>query len=213
MSDKLVDKSCLAFGAALASDAPVPGGGGAAALAGALAAALAVMAGRLTAAKPAFAPQAEELHALVSQADALRLALLALVDADAEGFFPLSKAYALSKDTPGRREILRRATLDACAAPLQMAEQLGACTELLEKLLTSCSRLLLSDVGCGAALCAGALEAAAMNVFVNTRALPEDGEAKTLARKAGYLLDEYLPRARAVSAEVLTQLQKAENHG
>lgn len=213
MTEKLSEKSCAAFSEALASSAPVPGGGGAAALAGALAAALCAMAGRLTASKPAFADRAGELNSLIARADALRLSLLRLIDADAEGFVPLSKAYAIPKDEPGRAETLRQATLSACKAPAEMMEALAGCTALLETLLQHCSRLMLSDVGCAAALCAGALEAAAMNVFVNTKSLKGDTEADAVALRTSRLLDDCLPRARAVSRQVLSLLREEGKNG
>lgn len=213
MTEKLSEKSCVAFSEALASSAPVPGGGGVAALAGALAAALCAMAGRLTASKPAFADRAGELNSLIARADALRLSLLRLIDADAEGFVPLSKAYAIPKDEPGRAESLRRATLAACKAPAEMMEALAECTALLETLLQHCSRLMLSDVGCAAALCAGALEAAAMNVFVNTKSLKGDAEADAVALRTSRLLDDCLPRVRAVSRQVLSLLREEGENG
>ena len=213
MNESLTEKSCMDFCAALASSAPVPGGGGAAALAGALAAALCAMVGRLTASKPAFADRAGELNGLIARADALRGALLRLIDADAEGFAPLSKAYAIPKDEPGRAETLRRATLAACKAPAEMMEALADCTALLETLLQHCSRLMLSDVGCAAALCAGALEAAAMNVFVNTKSLKGDPEAEAVALRASRLLDDCLPGARAVSSQVLSLLREEGKKG
>lgn len=213
MTEKLSEKSCVAFSEALASSAPVPGGGGVAALAGALAAALCAMAGRLTASKPAFADRAGELNSLIARADALRLSLLRLIDADAEGFVPLSKAYAIPKDEPGRAESLRRATLAACKAPAEMMEALAECTALLETLLQHCSRLMLSDVGCAAALCAGALEAAAMNVFVNTKSLKGDTEADAVALRTSRLLDDCLPRVRAVSRQVLSLLREEGENG
>lgn len=213
MTEKLSEKSCVAFSEALASSAPVPGGGGAAALAGALAAALCAMAGRLTASKPAFADRAAELNSLIARADTLRLSLLRLIDADAEGFVPLSKAYAIPKDEPGRAETLRQATLAACKAPAEMMEALAECTALLETLLQHCSRLMLSDVGCAAALCAGALEAAAMNVYVNTKSLKGDPEAEALALRISRLLDDCLPRARAVSGHVLALLREEGKNG
>ena len=213
MNENLTEKSCMDFCAALASSAPVPGGGGATALAGALAAALCAMAARLTASKPAFADRAGELNGLIARADALRGALLRLIDADAEGFAPLSKAYAIPKDEPGRAEPLRRATLAACKAPAEMMEALADCTALLETLLQHCSRLMLSDVGCAAALCAGALEAAAMNVFVNTKSLKGDPEAEAVALRASRLLDDCLPGARAVSSQVLSLLREEGENG
>lgn len=208
MNEKLTEKSCLAFAGELASSAPVPGGGGAAALTGALGAALGAMAGRLTADKPSFAPKAEEIRALVLRAEALRQALLGLVDADAEGFLPLSGVYSLPKDDPNRAALLRTATLTACAAPARMAEVLADCVSLLEALRHNCSKLMLSDLGCAAALCGGALEAAAMNVFVNTRSLPEDGEARRLKTRTARLLEEYRPRARRLSEEITAILME-----
>ena len=213
MTENFSEKSCMDFCAALASDAPVPGGGGAAALSGALTASLCAMAARLTMSKPAFADRAGEINALVTRADDLRLRLLRLIDEDAEGFLPLSKAYAIPKDEPGRAEALRRATFSACKAPAEMMEALAQCTALLETLLQNCSRLMLSDVGCAAALCAGALEAAAMNVFVNTKSLKGDAEAEALALRVSRLLDDCLPRARAVSGQVLSLLREEGKNG
>lgn len=213
MNENLSEKSCMDFCAALASDAPVPGGGGAAALSGALAASLCAMAARLTMSKPAFADRAGEINALVTQADDLRLRLLRLIDGDAEGFLPLSQAYSIPRDQPDRAETLRRATLAACQAPAEMMEALAQCTALLETLLQNCSRLMLSDVGCAAALCAGALEAAAMNVFVNTKSLKGDPEAEALALRVSRLLDDCLPRARAVSGQVLALLREEGKNG
>ena len=213
MTENFSEKSCMDFCAALASEAPVPGGGGAAALSGALAASLCAMAARLTMSKPAFADRAGEINVLVTRADDLRLRLLRLIDGDAEGFLPLSKAYAIPKNEPGRAEALRRATLAACQAPAEMMEALAQCTALLETLLQNCSRLMLSDVGCAAALCTGALEAAAMNVFVNTKSLKGDPEAEALALRVSRLLDDCLPRARAVSSQVLSLLREEGKNG
>ena len=94
-----------------------------------------------------------------------------------------------------------------------MMEALAQCTALLENLLQNCSRLMLSDVGCAAALCAGALEAAAMNVYVNTKSLKGDPEAEALALRISRLLDDCLPRARAVSGHVLALLREEGKNG
>ena len=83
----------------------------------------------------------------------------------------------------------------------------------METLLQNCSRMMLSDVGCAAALCAGALEAAAMNVFVNTKSLKGDQEAEALALHVSQLLDDCLPEARAVSSQVLSLLREEDKNG
>ena len=86
MNDRIIDKNCEEFVAVLASDAPVPGGGGAAALVGAIGTALGHMVGSLTVGKKKYAEVEEEITCLMSRCDALQKELLSQVDADAEGF-------------------------------------------------------------------------------------------------------------------------------
>ena len=78
---------------------------------------------------------------------------------------------------------------------------------LLEELRGKCSVLLLSDVGCAAVAAYAALEAASMNVFVNTRTLPEDPEASEIGRQASDMLACWLPRAWALSDDVMAVLR------
>lgn len=195
------------FAAALASAAPTPGGGGAAALTGALAAALCAMASRLTAGRKKYADRADALNRIVARADELLERLLTLIDEDAENFAPLAAAYALPKDDPDTPAALRSATLNACEAPLEMLRCSAAAVELLEEARGLSSPLLLSDVGCGAALAAAALSCAAMNVLVNTRTLPDDEESAHFRAEALRLRDAYLPRAEAVAASVTDWLE------
>ena len=173
------------FADALASTAPVPGGGGAAALCGALAAALCAMAARLTAGRKKYADSAGQLDEITRRADELRRRLLALIVEDAEGFAPLAAAYSLPKDDPKSAAILRGAVLKACEAPAEM---------------------LLSDVGCGAALARAAIAGAAMNVFVNTKMLPGDPESEYRKEEALRLRAEYLPRAETIAEFVTARL-------
>ena len=105
------NKTCRAFLNDLSSASPTPGGGGAAALCGAVGAALCGMVAHLTTGKKTYAPVENEIRQLLSTADALQTDLLAQVSADAEGFLPLSRAYALPKDNPSRAGV-RRAAAD-----------------------------------------------------------------------------------------------------
>ena len=202
----LVSKSCVDFAAALSSAEPVPGGGGAAALTGTLAASLGAMAARLSAARKKTEAEREALEEQIQIADALRQRLLSLVDWDALLFTPLQKAYSIPKDAPGRAETLRKATLDACEAPMQMLDCLNEVSRLLSELLERVSPLLLSDVGCAAALCHGALRAAAMNVWVNTHSLRADYQAAAMDLEVRRLLTEALPRTERVVAAVEEKL-------
>lgn len=177
-----MDLTLSDFTAQLASAQPAPGGGGAAALTGALAASLTAMAANVTAANPRYAARSDALRALIDACETQRTTLLALIEADATGFLPLQKAYAIPRTDPDRAAKLAAAAQTACLAPLAMLEHCVQTALLLTAALETASPLLRSDVGCAAALCRAAAEAAAMNVFVNTGLLTPDERAATEAR-------------------------------
>lgn len=205
MNDQLQNLTCGAFTAALSSAEPTPGGGGAAALVGALAVSLGSMAASVTARNPKFAAAAPELLGLVADAERLRTALLALIDADAQGFAPLAAAYAIPKSDPLRAAKLSAASETACAAPLEMMRRCCEIAELLELALVKTSKLLISDVGCGAQLCRAALIAASMNVYVNTGAIEGASRARTEAETAD-MLARYVPLCDQISDAVMQHL-------
>ena len=93
------DKSCSEFVEVLATKAPVPGGGGASAMVGALATALGNMVGSLTVGKKKYAAVEEEMWALKDRCDRLQKDFLHLVERDAEVFEPLARAYSMPKNT------------------------------------------------------------------------------------------------------------------
>lgn len=205
----LRELSCDNFTSQLASAEPVPGGGGAAALCGALGAALCAMAARLTVGKKKFAAYTDELDGIIAEADAIRNELMGLIDADAEGFAPLAAAYSLPKDDPGYAETMVNATLSACKAPFEMMRCCVKAAELTERLYDGkCSALLISDVGCAAALLDAAMRSAAMNVFVNTKTIRENEQALAMEQTAKAWLQEYIPRVRAISQGVLDRLSE-----
>ncbi len=207
----LIENSCEAFCEALASTDAIPGGGGAAALCGALGASLCAMAAGLTAGKKKFAAHKEELENIIANCEELRKDFLHLVDADAEGFAPLAAAYSLPKDTEGYAEKMRSATLVAMSAPYAMAKDCCKTVELIEKLYDGrCSALLISDAGCAAALCRAALQCAAMNVFVNTKLLRGDAEADAIETDTKAMLSEYLPRAEKIAERIISRLSEVE---
>lgn len=210
MNEKLSEERCSAFTEKLASSAPVPGGGGAAALMGALGAALCAMAGNLTLGRKKYAAAEPEIREIVESAEEYREKLLLLIDRDAAAFAPLTAAWAVPKDEPDRPAILLAATRQACTAPLAMMEVCCGVIRLLERMLEIGNRALLSDVGCAALACRAALEAAAMNVFVNTKSIPGDGEAARYDKAAETMLGEYLPRAQAVAGAVMRELHGEE---
>ena len=207
--DSLIDTSCRSFATELAAKQSVPGGGGAAALVGALGVALGSMAGNFTAGKPAYADVEDDIQRMLAQGETIRCRLLDLVDEDAEAFYPLSQAYATPKEDPSRADVLEAATKAAIQAPFQMMQQVCLAIELLEEMEAKGSRMLISDVGCGAALCSAALRAASMNVFVNTHALRDEDFAAETDAACDEMLAEYLPRAGAIANRVEETIRSA----
>lgn len=190
------------FLASLASSAPTPGGGGASALAGAVAAALGRMVGSLTLGKARYAAVQDDILALNARADALISNLLSLMDQDAEAFAPLARAYALPKDTEAERsakaEVLEAALVFAVQPPLSIMRACAEAVELLEQYEQKGSVMALSDVGCGASLAKAAIVSASLNVFINTKSMLDRAKADALNAEADMILTQYPPRAEAI---------------
>jgi len=204
----LTQFSCTAFADALASRAPVPSGGGAAAMAGALGIALGSMAGNLTAGKKKYAAVEADVLRMLSEGEILRNRLMELVDADAEAFEPLSRAYSIPRDDPAREQVMEEATMNACQAPLEMVHCCAKALLLLEEMEEKGSKLLISDVGIGALLCRAAMESAALNVFVNTRTLKDRETAAEMEQEVDEALRVYLPLADKIAASVTAYIRK-----
>lgn len=188
----------------------MPGGGGAAALAGALGIALCSMVGNFTAGKKRYADVEEDVRRMMGEAEELRSKLVGLIQADAAAFEPLSRAYGIPRDDPARAQDLEAATKEACSAPMEMMRACARSVELLEEMGEKGSRLLLSDIGCGAALCSAALMSASLNVFVNTKALADRAYAESLEQEADQLLATYAPRADALASLVARRIRGEE---
>ncbi len=184
----LTTLSCGAFTEKLFAKEPVPGGGGAAALVGALAASLAGMVGNYTSGKKIYAAYETDTQKALVAAEKSRLALLALVDEDAAAFEPLSRAYGIPKENEGRDEALEQATRAALLPPLKMAREIAGLAGTLEFLGKKGSKMLRSDVGCGAFLAAAALRCAALNVSVNTCSLKDRAYAAEVDAEVAGLL-------------------------
>ena len=208
---EMMEKSCGQFLAELAGKAPTPGGGGASALVGAAGVALGNMVGSLTVGKKKYAAVEADIQALNARAEALRGELEALVQADAEAFAPLAAAYGLPKDTPeqaAHKAAVLEKTLDAaCAVPLQIMEKCAEGITLTEEYAAKGSVLAVSDAGCAATLCKAALQAASLNVFINTKLMTDRSCAGALDARADSLLNEFVPRADAVFESVMQKLR------
>ena len=197
------EQTCGAFLDALASKTPTPGGGGASALVGALGTALCTMVGNYTVGKKKYAEVEEDVKALMEKAEDIRARLLALVDADAAAFEPLSRAYSIPKDDPRRGEIMEQCLRDAAAAPMEILRLSCEAIDLHREMLDKGSVMMLSDVGTGVVLCRGALYGAALNVKVNTKSMADRAYAEAMNREADQLVNQYWKIAEQVYEAVM----------
>ena len=202
-----LEKDVRAFTDILATKAPVPGGGGASALVGAIGIALGNMVGDLTVGKPKYAEVEDEVKALMVDGDAVRAELLALIDADAEAFEPLSKAYGIPKDDPTRAEVMENALRVACAVPMDIMRAIGKAIDLLERMGQIGTAIAISDVGVGATCAKAAIKGASLNVFINTKSMKDREYAQQLEDEANALLDKYCAKADEVFDAVFARIR------
>ena len=200
----MTTKSCRAFVDILASDAPAPGGGGAAALVGAIGTALGNMVASLTIGKPRYAAVEAEITALKAKCDTLQQELLDQVEADEVNFLPLAKAYAIPKDDPTRESAMEEGAVLACKTPLRIMQLCCEAIDCMAVFAEKGSRLAVSDAGCGAILCKAAMQAASLNVFTNTKTMKNRSVADALNDKANAMLEKYCPIADQIFASVKT---------
>ena len=188
-------ESCRKFVEVLASNEPAPGGGGAAALVAAVGTALGNMVGSLTVGKKKYADVQDEIIALKAKCDALQTELLNQVEMDEVNFLPLAKAYGIPKDDPNRDAVMEEATLIACSTPMKIMELCCEAIDCIKVFADKGSRLAVSDAGCGAVCCKAALQAASLNVFINTKTLKNREKAAELNNKALDMMAKYCPLA------------------
>lgn len=190
-----INGSVTAFTEQLASKAPVPGGGGASALVGAVGVALGDMVGELTVGKKKYAAVEADLRSLMERAQDLRVRLLDCVEKDAVAFEPLSRAYAIPKDDPDRDAVLEQCLREAASAPLEVFDLVSEAIELHRDFACMGSKLVISDAATGVSFCRAALEGAAVNVKVNTRLMKDRAYAAAIDAH----IDEGLEKYRALA--------------
>ena len=200
------------FVSQLSTKAPVPGGGGASALVGAIGSALGCMVGSLTVGKKKYAAVEDDIKALMEKSLALQADLMTLIDKDAEAFEPLSKAYGLPSGTEEenarKAEVMAVVLKDACEVPMEIMRCCCKAIELIEEYAAKGSVIAISDAGVGATLCASALQGASLNVFINTKSMADREAAEAFNAEANAMLDKYVPMANEIFAGVRARLVK-----
>ena len=204
--DRLNDLPARELIERMASGDPIPGGGSAAALAGAMGAGLMRMVVALTTGRPAAAEHEPELTEIAVAAATLQSELINLVELDAVAYDAVIRARRLPRDTDLERQAravqVAAAVREATRAPLQTARLAEQVLSLGERLAPIGSRNAISDVGVGALLAAAALRGAVLNVEINLPALDDDALRTDAAQEVARLLGGLEERERTIREQV-----------
>lgn len=206
---KIINENTLSeFIADLSSKEPVPGGGGASALIGAIGVALCSMAANITSGKKKYAEYQSDIDMIISRTARSISNLLSLIEKDAEVFEPLSAAYGISKDDPNRDEILENALVTACSVPMEILKEMANIIDIIEQLAVKGSKLAVSDVGVSASACRSAIEGAIMNVYINTKLMKNRDHAARLNNEAGVIFRDSVTRCDVIYKQVADELRR-----
>jgi formiminotetrahydrofolate cyclodeaminase len=204
---ELIQRSCASFADILASKSAVPGGGGAAALVGALGSALGMMYLNLSIGKKKYAQHEADFQKKVEDLGAIKDELLSCVEEDAAAFRPLAKAYSMPKDTEVEREryreTLETALYTACGVPEKIMDLCEEALDAIEAVAGKGSELAKSDAAAAAMLCMAALNAAHLNVLINTTSMSNRVEAEAITDRC----DSKLMRNNIKASELIDELR------
>jgi methenyltetrahydrofolate cyclohydrolase len=208
----MVEKTCGEFLEVLASKAPVPGGGGAAAMGGAIGMALSNMVGNLTVGKKKFADVEDEVKELLEKGYTIIEELKTLVEKDAEVFEPLSKAYGLPKDTPEqikiKAETMEKCSKDACSVPMEIMRKSYEGIKIHERMGQIGTKIAISDVGCGVAFLKAALVSGSLNVIINLGAIKDEAYVQNVSAEMDRLVEDGSKIADETLQLVINKIKK-----
>ena len=204
---KLAELTTAGFAGLLASDAPAPGGGSAAALEGALGAALTAMVCSLTIGKKKYA----EFEALAQSAQAkaldLKTRFVDVMDRDTEAFNVVSAAFGMPKATEEEKAARSAAIqkgLEGCTkTPFEMMELAVETLELTASVLGKSNDSAASDLGVSALSLRAAIQGAWLNVLINIGSLKNKELAEDYRAKGEALLARALPLADQIYETVV----------
>ena len=168
----------------LAASTATPGGGSAAAASGAMAAALATMVASMSRGKKAYLQFERELSDAIARLSQLREELKSAIDADAESYNAVMKAYKQAKNSADADGIITAALRQATAVPLSVAERAREVAEIAERLKPITNSNMKSDLTTGIALARAAIEGAMANVEINLESLKDEPFVAEVRKRA-----------------------------
>lgn len=194
----------------LSSKQPVPGGGGASALAGALGTALGLMVGNLTVGKKKYADVEEEVILMIEKLTSMQAEMVHLSDEDARVFAPLAAAYGIPSGTEEeklyKQAVMEENLLEASLVPLRVMELSVEILGILRELEQKGSVMAISDVGVAVQFIRTALTGAVMNIYINTKSMKDREKAREVDNQAIGFLSEGVVLADNIYTNVLQRL-------
>ena len=209
---KFANMTCNEFVNKLASKSPVPGGGGVAAIVGAIGVALSSMVCNLTTGKKRYAEYEDDIQNILKKAADLQQDLMQMIDEDAENFLPLSKAYGMPRDTEEERilkeQTLEKALKQACKVPVEIVKTCYEAIKLHAELVDKGSRLAISDVGVGVQCLRAAIISGRLNVIININSIKDEEYVNRVREETDKLVKEGVSLADEVYEKVENILNK-----
>jgi len=207
---KLAELKTAEFVDLLASDAPAPGGGSAAALEGALGAALTAMVCGLTVGKKKYAEFQELAEEAQKKATDLKARFVDVMDRDTEAFNVVSAAFGMPKETDEEKAARSAAIqkgLEGCTkTPFEMMELAVETLELTASILGKSNDSAASDLGVSALSLRSAIQGAWLNVLINIGSLKNKELAEDYRAKGETLLAKALPLADQIYDTVVKSM-------
>ena len=207
---KLAELTVAGFVDLMASDAPAPGGGSAAALEGALGAALSAMVCALTIGKKKYADVQTLAEETGKKAQELKARFVDVMDRDTEAFNAVSAVFAMPKDTDAEkaaRKAAMQAALKGCTkTPFEMMQLSCEALELTRSVVGRLNASAASDLGCAALSLKAGIQGAWLNVLINIGGIQDEAFVSQYRREGQALLDRALPLADEIYQEVLKSL-------
>jgi formiminotetrahydrofolate cyclodeaminase len=204
------NSSIVTFLDDLASERPTPGGGGAAAVCGAIGAALVSMVANLTIGKKNYEAVWEDLEAVNAKAEALRAELTGAIEADAVAFNSVMAAYGLPRATEEekakRAAAIQAALKDATQAPLRAVKASFEVILLAAAAAEKGNLNVISDAGVAVLAANAGLRGAALNVFVNAKAIKDRDFAKNHIAEVNALLAQAAETTESVYQTVRAKI-------
>lgn len=207
MMDEVVDTGFLEE---LASGSPAPGGGGASAYCGAVAAALASMVCNLTIGKAKFADVEDEVIGCLGRLTILRSRLVSLIEEDAQAFEPLAAAYRMPKDddasASSRASAIQEGLIVACEPPLAMMHSIIDILHECDFIARNGSRMAISDAGACSLIAKAALMSASLNVYINADSMSDEHDRDGFRCEADALVSKGIELADGIYSYVAEQI-------